>query len=87
MGLSILFLNNTPSQFIMDFLAANQLKSIYIIREKEYFENVTKNSFNSEFVDYPENLTIAHFMNQLSKSNIQIAVVDYPMRYCALSSF
>ena len=77
MGLSTFFFNNTPSQFIMDFLAANQLKSIYIIREKEYLENVTKKSCD---VEYPENTTNVHFINQFSKSNIQIAVVDHPMR-------
>ena len=76
-GSTLHILENTPSQFITDFLLANGLNSLLIIRDVEYLEIDKEKATSVENLD---NFTMTQFVNHLSKLNIQIAVVDYPLR-------
>ena len=76
-GSTLHILKNTPSQFITDFLLANGLNSLFIIRDVEYLD-IDKEK--TPIMGNSDNFTMTQFPNQLSKLNIQIAVVDYPLR-------
>ena len=76
LGYTLHILRNTPPQFITEFLVANGLNSLFIIRDMEYLENDMEKDTN---VETSENFTMTQFAYQLSKLHIRIAVMDYPL--------
>ena len=77
LGCTLHILRNTPPHFITEFLLAKGLNSLFIIRDMEYLE-IDKEK--ATHVENSDNFTMTQFVDQLSKLNIQIAVVDYPLR-------